>query len=179
MLQVCASCDYIRCWKNQPLLNRNMPLCNLLMSGALSFSGCMASQTLRMLDILGVQSISSNTFFRHQKLYVIPTIFKAWKDEQTNTLRELKALGSGLVVSGDCRSDSPGHCAKYGFLYPHRGTGSNKVVDLQLVQVIYNYKMKNWFIDLTASVLDLYICTNGSVVTQHLCHFKQKYYNVI
>ncbi|KAF4096071.1 hypothetical protein G5714_023674 [Onychostoma macrolepis] len=30
--QVCASCGYHRFWQNQPMLHRNMPTCNLLLS---------------------------------------------------------------------------------------------------------------------------------------------------
>ncbi|CAL8234110.1 unnamed protein product [Arctogadus glacialis] len=33
--QVCASCGYHRFWQNQPMLHRNMPTCNLLLSGAI------------------------------------------------------------------------------------------------------------------------------------------------
>ncbi|KAG5275499.1 hypothetical protein AALO_G00121020 [Alosa alosa] len=42
-------------------------------------------------------------------------------------------MDGGLVLAGDCRSDSPGHCAKYGScsLIEDR---VNKVVDVQLVQ---------------------------------------------
>ncbi|KAJ4947427.1 hypothetical protein JOQ06_009462 [Pogonophryne albipinna] len=131
--QVSAACGYERFWQNQPMLYRNMPACNLLLSGAIHFSGCMATQTIRMLKLLGLQCISVGTFFRHRRLYTIPTIVQAWQNEQAGIIRELKEMGGGLILSGDCRSDSPGHCAKY-------GTSSliedriNKVLDLQLVQ---------------------------------------------
>ncbi|KAG1959839.1 hypothetical protein F2P79_005978 [Pimephales promelas] len=105
--QVCAACGYQRFWQNQPMLHRNMPACNLLLSGAIHFSGCMATQTIRMLKLFGLQSISVSTFFRHQRFYTIPTIVQA--------------------------SDSPGHCAKYG-TYSLIEDRINKVLDLQLVQ---------------------------------------------
>ncbi|KAL1252281.1 hypothetical protein QQF64_020077 [Cirrhinus molitorella] len=37
--------------------------CNLLLSGAIHFSGCMAAQTIRMLQRFGLQSISVGSFF--------------------------------------------------------------------------------------------------------------------
>ncbi|KAK1888602.1 54S ribosomal protein L37 mitochondrial [Dissostichus eleginoides] len=112
--QVCATCGYERFWQNQPMLHRNMPACNLLLSGAIHFSGCMATQTIRMLKLFGLQCISASTFFRHQRLYTIPTIVQAWQNEQAGIIRELKEMGGGLILSGDCRI--------------------NKVFDLQLVQ---------------------------------------------
>ncbi|XP_073668260.1 uncharacterized protein [Paramisgurnus dabryanus] len=115
------------------MLHRNMPACNLLMSGAIHFSGCMATQTIRMLKLFGLQCITVNTFFRHQRLYTIPTVIKAWQNEQAGIIRDLKEMSGGLILSGDCRSDSPGHCAKYG-TYSLIEDRINKVLDVQLVQ---------------------------------------------
>ncbi|CAL8404564.1 unnamed protein product [Boreogadus saida] len=78
--QVCA-CGYQRFWQNQPILHRNMPTCNLLLSGAIHFSGCLATQTLRMMTLFGLQCISASTFFRHQRRYTIPVIIQAWQNE--------------------------------------------------------------------------------------------------
>ncbi|KAK1894703.1 3-phosphoinositide-dependent protein kinase 1, partial [Dissostichus eleginoides] len=61
----------------------------------------------RMLKLFGLQCISASTFFRHQRLYTIPTIVQAWQNEQAGIIRELKEMGGGLIFSGDCRSDSP------------------------------------------------------------------------
>ncbi|KAL1251817.1 hypothetical protein QQF64_019613, partial [Cirrhinus molitorella] len=38
-----------------------------------------------------------------------------------------------LILSANCRSDSPGHCAKYG-TYSLTEDRINKVLDIQLVQ---------------------------------------------
>ncbi|KAK0135730.1 hypothetical protein N1851_028407 [Merluccius polli] len=131
--QACTACGYQRFWQNQNMLHRNMPACNLLLSGAIHFSGCMATQTIRMLKLFGLQCISASTFFRHQRRYTIPTIVQTWQDQQRRIITELKEIGGGLILSGDCRSDSPGHCAKYG-TYSLIEDRINKVLDLQLVQ---------------------------------------------
>lgn len=44
--------------------------------------------------------------------------------------------GEPLVLGGDGRADSPGHCAKYGS-YSTIDLEQGIVVDIQLVQVIY------------------------------------------
>ncbi|XP_052446870.1 uncharacterized protein LOC127988261 [Carassius gibelio] len=99
----CGTCGYERYWQNQEKVHRNMPACNLLLSGAIHFSGCMASQTIRMLKLFGLQCISPGTFFCHQRYYSIPTIMQAWRNEQRGIIRELKETGGGLILSGDCR----------------------------------------------------------------------------
>uniref|UniRef100_A0AAV2LUU0 Uncharacterized protein n=1 Tax=Knipowitschia caucasica TaxID=637954 RepID=A0AAV2LUU0_KNICA len=96
--QCCSLCGFERKWQNQPKMHRNMPACNLLLSGAIHFSGY------------------------------------AWRSEQVSVLEQLKEINGGLILSGDCRSDSPGHCAKYG-TYTVIEERLNKVLDLQLVQV--------------------------------------------
>ncbi|XP_030207883.1 uncharacterized protein LOC115540591 [Gadus morhua] len=131
--QVCASCGCHRFWQNQPMLHRNMPTCNLLLSGAIHFTGCLATQTLRMLTLFGLQCISASSFFRHQRRYTIPVIVQAWQNDQAKNFSDLRAMDGGLVLAGDCRSDSPGHCAKYGS-YSLIEDRVNKVVDVQLVQ---------------------------------------------
>nr|XP_021326767.1 uncharacterized protein LOC100535115 isoform X2 [Danio rerio] len=115
------------------MLHRNMPVCNLLLSGAIHFTGCMATQTFRILKLFGLQSISVDTFFRHQRLYTIPTIVHAWQNEQEGVIRDLNEMSGGLILYGDCRSDSPGRCAKYG-TYSLIEDRINKVLDIQLVQ---------------------------------------------
>ncbi|XP_059411032.1 uncharacterized protein LOC132144237 [Carassius carassius] len=67
------------------------------------------------------------------RYYTNPTIVQAWRNEQRGIIRELKETGGGLILSGDCRSDSPGHCAKYGS-YSLIEDRNNKVLDVQLVQ---------------------------------------------
>ncbi|KAK0143923.1 hypothetical protein N1851_017743 [Merluccius polli] len=117
------------------MLHRNMPTCNLLLSGAIHFSGCLATQTLRMLTLFGLQCISVSSYFRHQRHYTIPVIIQAWQNDQAKNFSDHRAMDGGIVVAGDCRSDSPGHCAKYGS-YTLIEDRVNKVVDVQLVQCI-------------------------------------------
>ncbi|KAK0131408.1 hypothetical protein N1851_033900 [Merluccius polli] len=113
--QVCASCVYHRFWQN-------------LLSGAIHFTGCLATQTLRMLTLFGLQCISVSISFCQQRRYTIPVIIQAWQNDQAKNFSDLRAMDGGIVVAGDCRA-----CAKYGS-YSLIEDRVNKVVDVQLVQ---------------------------------------------
>ena len=67
--------------------------------------------------------------------YLVPTIVHTWKEEQRRLFEVLGSMEGGLVIGGDGRSDSPGHCAKYGS-YTVIEERINKVIDQQLVQVL-------------------------------------------
>ncbi len=107
---------------------------NLMLSAAILFSGSMVSKVVRLLKVLKVQCYSSATFFRHQSRYLEPTIIKYWKEQQRHLLDGLRLEDGGLVLAGDARSDSPGHCAKYGS-YTVLEQRLNKVVGIEMVQV--------------------------------------------
>ena len=62
-----------------------------------------------------------------------------WKEEQEKLVERLCNLGGGGVLSGDGRSDSAGHSAKYGASTVIEQM-INKVLDVQLVQVSYPSK---------------------------------------
>lgn len=135
--QDCKSCKRVRDWKNQPYI-KNMPVLNLITCAAILFSGNKSAKILRVFRLMNLQQITSSTFFRHQQLYLEPIVFHSWQQEQSRRLEQLKLIGGGLVVSGDGRSDSPGHCAKYGtFTFIEQRI--NKVITIEIVQVrIYN-----------------------------------------
>lgn len=79
-----------------------------------------------------------NTVFRHQSKYLQPTVIKVWKQQQQELVEELKEdYNSKVILAGDGRSDSPGHCAKYGS-YTVIEQQLNKVLDIQVVQVSFN-----------------------------------------
>lgn len=122
-----------RLWKNQPYI-KNMPVLNLQTSAAILFSGVKAAQALRVFQLLNIQGISRSTFFRHQQLYLHPLVFHSWQLEQSRRFDLLKAMPGSLIVSGDGRSDSPGHCAKYG-TYTFMEQRMNKVIAIEIVQV--------------------------------------------
>ena len=76
---------------------------------------------------------SNISFYRHQALYLEPLVITDWHANQEDQFSALSGMDGGLILSGDCRSDSPGHCAKYGS-YSVMEQHTNKVLDIQLVQ---------------------------------------------
>ncbi|XP_051950019.1 uncharacterized protein LOC127620809 isoform X2 [Xyrauchen texanus] len=89
-------------------------------------------------DIKNVESVwpavhQCEQLLSHQRRYTIPVIVQAWQNDQAKNFSDLRAMDGGLVLAGDCRSNSPGHCAKYGS-YSLIEDRVNKVVDVQLVQ---------------------------------------------
>ena len=131
----CSDCHSLELWKNQPFLG-NPPVLNLVLSAAILFTGNLPTKSLRILSYMNVATINRSTFFRHQQQYLQPTVEKLWKDEQGSILHTLKTTGADgkLICAGDGRSDSPGHCAKYGS-YTLLEQTVNKVLDVQVVQV--------------------------------------------
>ena len=131
--QKCPACKFVRQWKSQPNIRR-IPGGNLLLSAAILYSGSMISHTLGIFKILKVECFSRQTFHQYQKNYLIHVVIKLWKEEQDRVMQNMSALLGGVVLSGDGRSDSPGHCAKYG-AFTVIEQRVNKVLDVQLVQV--------------------------------------------
>ena len=81
-----------------------------------------------------MECFSCVTFHKHQRNYLIPVVINKWKEEQEHVIQSLSVFEGGLVMSGDGRSDSAGHCAKYrAFTVIKQRV--NKVLDVQLVQV--------------------------------------------
>ena len=95
------------------------------------------AKVLRVLQFMGVATYSARTFYNHQTDILHPVIQKVREDQQTAHLSLLQVEDRPLTLGGDGRADSPGHSAKYG-TYTTMELEANVVIDLQLVQVMYN-----------------------------------------
>ena len=82
---------------------------------------------------MNLLAITSNTFYNHARQYLQPAIYWKWKEQQEEILGFL-ASQKGVVLGGDMRADSPGHCAKYGS-YTIMELNINRIIDIQLIQV--------------------------------------------
>ena len=58
----------------------------------------------------------------------------SWEAEKNTLLTDARASGEKLTMLGDNRSDSPGHCAKYG-TYSLLDGKTGKVMAMEVVQV--------------------------------------------
>ena len=156
IIQKCEepNCAYTRTWDSQPWSNQT-PVGNLMLSAAILFSGSQISQVLSLLHILNMKSYARSTYQHHQHAYVIPTVINGWKALQADLIDELRTIEGGLQLAGDCRNDSPGHSAKYG-TYTLVEQTTKKVVDIQLVQVIYHAGIGPMYD--TVLYIHLYVC---------------------
>ncbi|XP_039652637.1 uncharacterized protein LOC120556890 [Perca fluviatilis] len=71
-------------------------------------------------------------FRKHAKTYLEPAIVWKWKRAQQVELQRLSQQ-SKVIIGGDMRADSPGHCAKFG-RYTVMNLETSTVIDIQLVQ---------------------------------------------
>lgn len=74
---------------------------------------------------------SRSTFFKYQRTVLHHAVNTVWKQDQVNLLQH---INSGLVLGGDSRCDSMGHCAKYGS-YTLVDLNFKKILSIELVQV--------------------------------------------
>ena len=132
--QTCEHCEAVNVWDSQPFIN-NIPAGNILLSASILFSGLLPEQTLRIFQNFGCASISTRTFYEHQQKYLLPAIFRTWDQQQQALISILLSDDIPLVLGGDGRAESPGHCAKFGS-YTMIELSHKVVFDIQLVQVM-------------------------------------------
>lgn len=127
-----------RLWHSQPIINKT-PVGNLLLSSAILFSGGSSCKVLRIFQFMNCHTITTRTFMNHQRRFLQPAIQNIWAIKQSCFLEDLHLSDrqNELIVGGDGRCDSPGHCAKYGS-YAMIDLTTNTVLDVQLVQVSFN-----------------------------------------
>jgi solute carrier family 8 (sodium/calcium exchanger) len=128
--QTCLSCDEVTGWNSQEMIG-NYPSGNIRLSTALLCAGGIPSKTFRLLQFWGVQSFAPCTFFAHQSKFLYQAVHNIWEEESIDALASLDNVAH---LSGDARSDSMGHCAKYGS-YSLHDTEHNAIVWTELIVV--------------------------------------------
>jgi len=88
----------------------------------------------RVFAALNMLTISSSTFYRHAQQFLQPAILSVWIDRQTNMIETLRQRPGDVIIGGDMRADSPGHCAKYGS-YTIMELRANRIIHIGLIQV--------------------------------------------
>ena len=123
--------NHLTCWNSQPLI-KNIAAGHLLSSAAILFSGNTFSRIAQFASFLNLKFFSHTTFYNIQNKYLFPVVNKAWKEERSSVLDEVKSNGPVNLI-GDGRCDSPGHNAKY-CTYTMM-TDEGKVAAINVVQV--------------------------------------------
>lgn len=77
LLEVESTCrgGHTRSWESQPFLNEK-PAGNALLAAALLFAGCNVASSLRAFQSINLQAICESTFYKYQKLYLVPAVTK-------------------------------------------------------------------------------------------------------
>jgi solute carrier family 8 (sodium/calcium exchanger) len=135
--QECSGCHHTRKWDSQPYIGRT-PAGNLLLSAAVFFTGNSFIRVSKVLSALQLEHISTTTYYHHLSSYLQPTLPSHWRIEQSLLHKKLKKMDGGLVLGGDMRADSPGHCAKFGS-YSMMELRINRILEIQLVQVMSTF----------------------------------------
>ncbi|XP_064469886.1 uncharacterized protein LOC135384619, partial [Ornithodoros turicata] len=139
MISVKSQCTHghVQTWDSQPMVN-GRPAGNLLLSGAMFFSGVSAAPTLRMLRHISIQTFSLTTYYKYQSSFLVPAVEKVWLEEQKQLIDQLR--GQAIDVSGDGRCDSPGFSAKY-MTYNVHVDQINKIIHSAQIQLAENERV--------------------------------------
>lgn len=124
--QQCSSCSHCYVWNSQPMI-RKIPAGNIRLSAAILYAGVMPTKVIRVLTFLKCETISTDTYFQHQRDYLQPSVSAVYKSKQMALLSTL-IKNLPLVLAGDGRADSPGYSAKYG-TYSVLEMLCNKIID--------------------------------------------------
>ncbi|XP_078495309.1 uncharacterized protein LOC108950611 [Ciona intestinalis] len=111
-------------WK-QPL--------NILLPGLILAAGISATKLIRAFKAVNITWISESTYYKSVNSNAYPAVFQLWKDEKKDIIKTMTTRRQPLIIGGDMRADTPGHCAKFG-TYSFLELNINKIISTQLLQ---------------------------------------------
>ncbi|KAK3735909.1 hypothetical protein QZH41_010201, partial [Actinostola sp. cb2023] len=114
MISIDASCEKCKKtynWNSQPFLLGKFPAGNLLLSFAMLCAGASVKKVLLTFKHMNLLVYHEATYYYHQRHLLIPTIVTFWRSYQSKIEESLR--GKEVVLAGDGRHDSMGHCAKF------------------------------------------------------------------
>jgi solute carrier family 8 (sodium/calcium exchanger) len=126
----CTICGKTRVWDNE---SKGAMTGNVILAAAIYFSGTPFSKIAKVCESVNLNIFGETLFYKIVKQLLQPAIYTCWSREQ----EKLLSSDAPLVLAGDMRADSPGHCAKFGS-YTVLDVQQNKIVHTELVQVIKN-----------------------------------------
>ena len=121
---------HVSTWNSQPLIG-NIPYINLQLPAAIFISGNSYSAFLEICNLTKILSLQERQYYNLQSTYFIPQVGKVWQQHNES---DLAAIGNtSLILAGDARHDSPGHCATFG-TYTLLDNDSNLIVSTETVK---------------------------------------------
>ncbi len=116
-------------WYSSPFYAAGLAV-NYIVDTALLMSGGQITQFKRMCSYLNLGKPSVTSFYRNQRLYVLPTVEQGFNEMRTNIMQNLRDKGSEVIVCGDGRMDSPGFSATKGS-YTIMEYGTNQLLTME------------------------------------------------
>lgn len=98
LLQVCKLGHVANRWCSQSILNRRMHAGDLVFASAILLSGNNFQKISTLAKFLKLPILSSSSFHRIQKTYLVPSIDRFWIQKQESTLREFQ--NTDIIVLG-------------------------------------------------------------------------------
>ncbi|PIK35765.1 hypothetical protein BSL78_27409 [Apostichopus japonicus] len=126
---ICAHGHVSKIWHSQPKLKGNNAG-DIAVSAAVILSGNNYAKIKMMFRFMNLGMCHSALHSYSQRTYTFPAIEAHWKQLQTELL--LARKGKTVVIAGDGRNDSPGHCAQY-CTYSVMDYETCDILDIQVV----------------------------------------------
>ncbi|XP_042631739.1 uncharacterized protein LOC122148634 [Cyprinus carpio] len=110
---------------------------NLFAAAATLFTGSTYTDIADWAGLFNLQLPLESTFYNIQASYLLPVIEKSYTQQENIIKARLICQsedGEGVQLSGDGRSDSPGHSSKYN-TYSFIDDSTNQIVGFEMMQV--------------------------------------------
>lgn len=96
--QTCKTGHLVHKWCSQPILNRTSHSVDLLFSAAIILSGNNYQKMATFANFLRMPFVSSSTFHKIQRTYLIPALDSYWLQEQDSVIDQLR--GQEVILMG-------------------------------------------------------------------------------
>ena len=97
-------------WASQPKCE-GVRAGNLLLASSNCLSGNSFKKVGLLFQFFKLGFVSKSLFNQYQHLYIAPAVNDYWENIKVDLWKDRD--GKEVILSGDARNDSPGHCAQY------------------------------------------------------------------
>ncbi|XP_078616485.1 uncharacterized protein LOC144884851 [Branchiostoma floridae x Branchiostoma japonicum] len=118
-------------WCSQPRFKYGLQGGDFMLASSILLSGNNYRKVNLLCKFMKLGCVSSSTFYSIQSQYCVPTIKEYWREGNTRRLEALRTKDN-VVLLGDGRMDSPGHCAQY-CTYTTMDNDSKEIVSVVVV----------------------------------------------
>ncbi|KAM4605450.1 uncharacterized protein ACJ7VT_017694 isoform 2-T2 [Polymixia lowei] len=99
-------------WNSQPLLKFGIQAGDFMLSSNILLSGNNYTKIALLFKFMNMGMVADEAFLNIQDTYCVDAVKELWQEKRADVIGRLHSKDH-VVVLGDCRMDSPGHCAQY------------------------------------------------------------------